>query len=231
MISKEGNQDSTIFKISGENHILSCAFWNGGYMENVRSVVNHTVCKSFLGDSADYHRYIIEKVVEPNLLPERSVVMLTSVPQQNMAHGFCEDYLPIWCFATAGTGNSVSVGEPTAWCEKQEFGTVNTLVAVDAAMTASALANLFMLATEAKTKVFHDLRIMSANFAELATGTGTDCITVISRKPVDKNTFQFAGSHTKLGGHAGRLVAETLKDAILKHWEYKRSFIIYKLHK
>src|SRR3990167_6343732 len=140
MISKEGNQDSTIFKISGENHVLSCAFWNGGYMENVRSVVNHTVCKSFLGDSSDYHRYIIEKVVEPNLLPERSVIMLTSVPQRNIAHGFYEDYLPISCWSTAGTGNAVSVGEPAVWCERQKFGTVNILVAVDAAMTSSALA-------------------------------------------------------------------------------------------
>ena len=223
MISKEGNQDSTIFKISGENHVLSCAFWNGGYMENVRSVVNHTVCKSFLGDSADYHRYIIEKVIEPNLLPERSVVMLTSVPQQNMAHGFCGDYLPIWCWSTAGTGNSVSVGEPAVWCEKQKFGTVNILVAVDAAMTSSALANLFMLATEAKTKVFHALGIMSANSKEWATGTGTDCITVVARKPIGRNIFQFAGSHTKLGEHVGRLVAKTLKDAILKHWEHKIS--------
>ena len=221
MISKEGNQDSTIFKISGENHVLSCAFWNGGYQENAKSVVNHTVAPAFAGDSAGYHQYIIEKVIEPNLLPERSVVMLTSVPQRNMARGFCKDYAPMQCWVTAGTGNAVSVGEPAGWCEKQEFGTVNILVAVDAAMTSSALANLFMLAAEAKTKVFHALGIMSANSEEWATGTGTDCITVVARKPTTKDTFQFAGSHTKLGEHVGRLVAKTLKDAILKHWEHK----------
>ena len=90
-------------------------------------------------------------------------------------------------------------------------------------MTSSALANLFMLAAEAKTKVFHALDIMSANSEEWATGTGTDCITVVARKPIGRNIFQFAGSHTKLGEHVGRLVTKTLKDAILKHWEHKIS--------
>lgn len=223
MISRIDNQTSIVFKISGENHILSCAFWNGGYQENVKSVVNHTVDPKFLGDSADYNRYITEKVIEPNSLPESSVIMLTSVPQLNMAHELCKDYLPMRCFATAGTGNAVSVGEPAVWCEKQEFGTVNILVAVDAAVTSSALTNLFMLATEAKTKVFHELGIKSANSFDLATGTGTDCITVVARKPASKNTFQFAGSHTKLGEYVGRLVVKTLKDAILKHLRYKKN--------
>ena len=153
--------------------------------------------------------------------------MLTSVPQQNMAHETRNDYLPMWCWSTAGAGNALAVGEPALWCEKQKFGTINALIVVDAAITTSALANLFMLAAEAKARALHDLRIRSINSEIQATGTGTDCLTIVARKPTSKDVFQFAGSHTKLGEHAGRLAFKTIRLALIKHWEHTWKEYLY----
>lgn len=202
------------------NQVLSSAPWNGGFKENVGMIANHTVTPDFNCGPDQCNSYIIENVINPNRMPEKSVIMLTAVPQGNMVYGYCDEYVPIACWVTAGVSNALSVGDPARWREKQEAGTVNTVLLIDAELAPSALVNVFMLVVEAKVKAFYDLSIKSRESEEVATGTGTDCIVVASKKS-GRDPFYFSGTHTVFGERIGKMILNTIKSAIEKHILYK----------
>lgn len=207
---------TSVLRIFRDNQVLSSAVWRGGLKNDVGLIANHTVSCDFNCTVDQCNSYITDFVIEPHRMPENSVIMLTAVPQQNMVYGYCDDYLPMACWVTAGVSNALAVGDPAWWREKQIAGTVNTVLLIDAELTQSALANAFMLVTEAKVKAFYDLEIKSRESEEIATGTGTDCIAVISKK-AGKNPFRFSGTHTIFGEKIGQLVLSTIKRAIEKN--------------
>jgi len=209
-------------RVFRENQVLSSAPWNGGFKENVGMIANHTVTTDFNCDVDQCRSYITDYVINPHRMPERSVIMLTAVPQQNMVYGYCDEYVPIACWVTAGISNAVSVGDPAMWNERQEAGTVNTVLLIEAELDPSALVNAFMLVTEAKVKAFYDLGIKSRESEEIATGTGTDCIVVASKK-VRRDPFRFTGPHTVFGEKIGRMILGTIKSAIKKNIQSKNN--------
>jgi len=215
------DERTSAVRLFSENQVISSAIWNGGFKENAGLIANHTVSPEFKCSIYNYDSYIIENIIVPNRMPENSVIMLTAVPQQNMAYNCFDDYVPMACWATAGISNAVTVGEKAKWCEMKEIvaGTVNVVLIIDAKMSFGALVNAFMLAVEAKVKAFYDLGITSKQSRRNATGTGTDCMVVASRKN-GSNAFLFSGSHTVLGENIGKIVLSTITSAISKHAEF-----------
>lgn len=205
-----------------ENQVLSSAPWNGGFKEDVGIIANHTVAPDFNCGPKQCDSYIMNSIIDPHRMPEKSVIMLTAVPQENMVYGYCDEYIPIACWVTAGVSNALAVGDPARWREKQMAGTVNTVLLIDAELTQSALVNTFMLVVEAKVKAFYDLGIKSRESEETATGTGTDCVVVASKK-AKRDPFHFAGTHTVFGERVGSMIVDTIKSAIAKHILYKQS--------
>ena len=209
-------------RVFRENQVLSSAPWNGGFKENVGMIANHTVAPDFNCDVDQCRSYITDHVINPHRMPEKSVIMLTAVPQQNMAYGYCDEYVPIACWVTAGVSNAVAVGDPARWREKQEVGTINIVLLIDAELVPSALVNAFMLVTEAKVKACYDLGIKSRESEEIATGTGTDCVVVASKK-VWRDQFCFTGTHTVFGERIGKMILGTIKSAINKNIQSKKN--------
>lgn len=215
MILLQGGKTSAL-RIFSDNQVLSSAFWNGGFRSNVGLIVNHTVRHDFNCGVDECNSYITKYVIDPHQMPGNSVIMLTAVSQQNMVYGYCDDYIPMACWVTAGVSNALAVGDPARWREKQIAGTVNTVLLIDAPLHPSALTNAFMLVAEAKVDAFYDLEIKSRESERMATGTGTDCIVVASKK-AGIDPFRFAGSHTKLGEKIGNLALSAIKAAIEKN--------------
>lgn len=207
---------TSALRVFRDNQVLSGAVWMGGLRNDVSLIANHTVSHDFNCTMDQCNSYITDYVIEPHQMPENSVIMLTAVPQQNMVYGYCDDYIPMACWVTAGVSNALAVGDPARWREKQIAGTVNMVLLIDAKLHPSALVSAFMLVTEAKVKAFYDLGIKSRESEEIATGTGTDCIAVASKK-AGKDPFRFSGTHTVFGEKIGRLVLSTIKQAIEKN--------------
>ena len=64
--------------------------------------------------------------------------------------------------------------------ENGEFGTINTIILVNANLGYETLLDAFMTATEAKTVALNDLKIQSQYSNGYATGTGTDGLCIFS---------------------------------------------------
>lgn len=103
------------------------------------------------------------------------------------------------CLATVGLTNAERVGTRLAG-HADRPGTINLLVATDAALSDPALIELSSIATQARTAAVmeHGPTLATGQ----ATGTGTDCI-VVAAVP---GTEQFAGLHTEVGEAVGAAV-------------------------
>lgn len=100
------------------------------------------------------------------------------------------------------------------------YGTVNILVATDAALTEAAQIEALTIAVEARTAAIMDLGLELATGR--ATGTGTDCIAIAC--PPGEGLY--AGLHTAPGEAVGAAVCEAISRAgqSWMHWlEAKRA--------
>ncbi|MBN6186762.1 adenosylcobinamide amidohydrolase [Aneurinibacillus sp. BA2021] len=123
------------------------------------------------------------------------------------------------CCATAGTRNSARAGKARETFSAYECGTINIFLLADAHLTPSAMVNGIITATEAKAAALQDLRI-SDEGGEPATGTTTD--SVVFAATLDEAhgaPHQFAGVATTIGNAIGRLVYESVHEAVATQGE------------
>lgn len=100
---------------------------------------------------------------------------------------------------TLGLSNAESVGRRLPW-HPAEYGTINLLVATDAALTESAQLEALTIAVQARTAALIETGLELAT--GLATGTGTDC-TAVACPPGE---VRYAGLHTAVGEAVGAAV-------------------------
>lgn len=108
---------------------------------------------------------------------------------------------------TAGLSNAEAVGRRLPW-HPAEYGTINLLVATDAALTAAAQLEALSIAVEARTAAVMAAGIELATGT--ATGTGTDCV-VLACVPGDG---RYAGLHTPVGEAVGAATREAVTRAV-----------------
>ncbi len=123
---------------------------------------------------------------------------------------------------TLGLSNAEAVGRRLPWhsADGASYGTVNILVATDAALTEAAQIEALTIAVEARTAAIMDLGLELATGR--ATGTGTDCIAIAC--PPGEGLY--AGLHTAPGEAVGAAVREAISRAGQNwmHWlEAKRA--------
>jgi iron complex transport system ATP-binding protein len=122
---------------------------------------------------------------------------------------FEEDGLSVGALITAGVGNAASAGITQPY--RPQAGTINIILLLDANLSRSAMLNAFITATEAKTAVIQSRRILTPD-GDLATGTSTDTITVVT---TGKGKLQnYAGSVTVLGWLIARAVRQALSESL-----------------
>lgn len=148
------------------------------------------------------------------LPPDKSTGLITSACMDNYSIK-TEEYeqLKVTAIITAGADkNGIKAGDPASFYEYNHnytpLGTINIIIVIDANLDAGTLVNAIITATEAKTSTLEDLKLESQYSTNIATGTGTDGICVISNKQ-SKNKLENAGKHSKLG----ELIAKATRKA------------------
>lgn len=206
--------------------VLSTSWLNGGYREGIRMVFNHHLpepaCRSDMLEGGTIEGYLRLTAVRLGFDPDLSTGMLTKADMCNAAvaaHTFRN--LTVTAVVTGGIDvNGGRAGDPASFYEENgDFGdlggTINTLLIIGASLPPETMARVVMTAAEAKAAILQELMAPSQYSTGIATGSGTDMITVVS----DGTSPLFltnAGKHAKLGELIARSVREATRDALAR---------------
>ncbi len=186
--------------VRGDFKVLSSAVYNGGYRA-AKAILNVTVARDFKGDAFE----LFNSFIAAHGLPAEELVgMMTAVGMNNARIIETEDVSAI---ITAGKTKPPS----------KLSSTINIILLIDKNLSQSAMANVMIVATEAKAAACHDLDLHEEN-GDLFTGDATDSVVVASRSSTKSEHEEiFAGKATELGGTLYELVREGVKDALGYH--------------
>lgn len=202
---------------------MSSALWRGG-TEYATHFINGRVPLDYRCD--DPQDMLRQQIVKWGYPKERSVGLLTAAKLTHAAF-FAEmgDQFRILTCATAGTGNSARAGQMRPTFSAYQTGTINIFVMMDARLTPSAMVNALMTATEAKCAALQDLQIQD-RYGGIATGTTSDAIVLAStQNETYSGQHAYAGTATTIGNAIGRLVYQSVYEAVLtqKEDDYERN--------
>lgn len=206
---------------------VSSAVHNGGFGK-AKAVLNVHVPDSC--DQKLLHEHpeqIISKAAEKlGLNPQVSVGMITAADVNKFSMiTTSKDNLAVSAIVTAGCSLAETAGENIE-VSLTVPGTINMIVAIDGDPTESCLLQTFITATEAKTASLRTLDVRSTYTGDLATGTITDSLTIISTNKGPK--IRYGGPASKLGRLVGYCAREAVKDAILKNGNMSPTRSIWK---
>ena len=204
-------RDEGYIVVHGVFKVLRSAVYNGGFT-TATAIVNLKVRSDFTGDALKlFDSFITERGLEGKGV----VGMMTAVPMENARIVKKEDVTVI---ITAGILESKSISD------SDSSSTVNIILLINKDLSPSAMANVIILATEAKTAAFFDLDIKDEKH-DIFTGNSTDSVVVAcygkSLFAEEKEEEMFAGKATKLGRTIYEIVREGVKDALFYYNKIK----------
>jgi len=218
-------QDSSlIVELPEGRKTLSTSWLNGGYNDNIESVLNHTITHRSHG-AADLEGGNVEeylKIVSKRLgiKPENATGMLTTASMENavvVSNSFRG--LEVTVIVTGGVEiNGGRAGDEASYYQEDERfepvgGTINAILLIGADLPDYALTRALMTATEAKTAALQQLMAPSRYSSGIATGTGTDMMIIVAdgTSPI---RLTDAGKHSKLGELIGKCMIEAVIKSI-----------------
>jgi alpha-ribazole phosphatase CobZ len=195
--------------VHGNFTVLSSAVHNGGFVR-AKTILNLTVSNGFDGDPSERFKSFFK---ESGLNSAETVGMMTAVEMKN-ARIIERD--GVTAVITAG------IAKPPS----ESSSTVNIILLVNKNLSRSAMANLIIVATEAKAAAFYDLDVRYTN-GELFTGDYTDAVVVACYGHETEVEEQFAGRATELGKIIYEVVRDGVKDALFNHnsWQTNRPIL------
>jgi adenosylcobinamide hydrolase len=217
--------NSIVVRLPENRNSLTTSYVNGGYQENLQAVFNHEPkptgghCSHDL-EGGSVEAYIKIHAGRLGLNPEKVAAMLTAAKMKNAAiatRSFRD--LEVTAIVTAGIEvNGGRAGDPASWHEEDGQtiyvgGTINTIIIINSHLPAHALSRAIMTATEAKTVALQQLMAPSKYSTGIATGSGTDQISIISNMD-SPNVITWAGKHSKLGELIAKCVIEATTEAL-----------------
>jgi adenosylcobinamide amidohydrolase len=192
---------------------LSWAVLNGGFAY-VDGLVNHHVAKGDKAFAADPRKWL-EAKVRRRRLRGKVVGMATAVEMRSLATAsLASEGVEVRCFATVGHGNALAAGDCSSPASKREAiapHTINMILLVRPGLSEKAMVEAVQIATEGRVRALYEGGIRSSRSGLPATGTGTDCIAVIS---LDGAEAPYCGKHTKLGELIGLASYTTVKKGL-----------------
>ncbi|MDY2744650.1 MAG: adenosylcobinamide amidohydrolase [Methanosphaera sp.] len=217
IIKRDG---AIIIESKVDNNLIISSWLNAGYQENMTHIVNQSIEGNDYNDieHKGYIEFQKNYMKHLGLNPETSTGLITSACMDNYAIS-TKTYkeLQVTTIVTAGADkNGVKAGDPASFYEYNnkyylDIGTINIITIVNCNLEPGALVTGIITATEAKTSILEDLKLESQYSTNIATGTGTDGICIISNKSSD-NHIENAGKHSKLG----ELIAKSVQEATRK---------------
>ena len=186
----------------------------GAGFKRATVISNHQIDQNNRVATEAPHRYLSRVMQGLGFDADMAVAMMTAADVSAAAYaeqatGSCT--VGAWC--TAGCSNALRAGDP-ATAEDACVGTINLIVAVNEALSRSALTEAIMIATEARVLAVQEAQITSVVSGRPATGTGTDCIAVAS--PIRPRAHRYCGKHTRLGELIGKTVLESCSGALAR---------------
>lgn len=216
--------DCLVFELPKNCNTLSTSALNGGYRENLQAVFNHQLNQELVDELEDkpIPEYMFKKAEKLGFNPEKVSGLLTAANIENFSvsqKSFRN--LDVTAIVTGGvTCNAGTAGDEASFFEENgkfitRIGTINTILIIEANLDECTLTKAMMTAVEAKTTALQRLMIPSKYSKEIATGTGTDGIILISNMN-SKNKLTNAGKHSKLGELIGTSIIEATQTALSK---------------
>lgn len=218
--------DTLIVSFPGPRRVVSTAWVNGGYREDLQAVFNHHLPPdqhdpaNLPGGSVEgYLEYLAGKL---DLPCRHTAGLLTAARMENAAiktNKFRE--LAVTAIVTGGIDvNGGRAGDRANYYEidgQWDFvpGTINIILLIDGNLSPQALVRSIVTATEAKAAALQELMAPSRYSRGIATGSGTDHIIAIANSE-NHHHFVDAGKHAKLGELIGVTVKEAVKIALEK---------------
>ena len=208
-------QDALIVSFPTPARVLSWAVLNGGFCA-ADHVINHHVSGSDQWFCAEPERWLEESACRLGL--QGTVVALaTAVEMKKLVEvSFSAGGNGVTCFATVGCSNALSVGDPASVVIEQTapspLHTINMIIVIQPGISDEALVEAIQIATEGRVRALYEARIQSSQSNLAATGTGTDCIAVVS---LGDGRERYCGKYTWLGELIGRAAYTAVKRGIV----------------
>ena len=105
----------------------------------------------------------------------------------------------VTCFATVGCGNALCVGDPasiTFLKPAPALHTINMILTVQPGLSDEAMVEAIQIVTEGRVRALYEQGIKSCQSGLPATGTGTDCVAIVS---LGDRFERYCGKHTQFG--------------------------------
>jgi adenosylcobinamide amidohydrolase len=214
------DQDAFILSFSPPARTLSWAVVNGGFCY-ADHVINHHVCGNNTRFCAQPSLWL-ERAALGLRLQGKVVAMATAVEMKHMVRvSMSGGGAEVTCFATVGCANALSVGDLCSVALGEQapasLHTINIILTVQPGLTDKAMVEAIQIATEGRVRALYEAGIQSSVSGLNATGTGTDCIAIVS---LDSRGTPYCGKHTQLGELIGRATYTAVEKGIASsiHW-------------
>jgi len=185
--------------VHGDFTVLSSACYHGGFLR-AKTIMNCTVATDFDGDAGAFFDSFVPAL---GLDRAKTVGMMTAVA---MEHAQIVEKDDVTAIITAGISSA----------QARSNSTVNLMLLLNRNLSPAAMANVLIVATEAKVAAFHDLDIRAPD-GELMTGDATDAVVVACYGRATEPEELFAGKATVLGQTIYEVVRAGVKDALSSH--------------
>jgi adenosylcobinamide amidohydrolase len=193
---------------------LSWAVLNGGFCY-ADHIINHRVGGSdalFCSEPRSW----LQRAAADLELRGNIVAMATAVEMENLSQAsISDDGAEVTCFATVGCGNGLSAGDSASVMMEDpaqaSLHTINMILTVQPGLSDEAMVEAIQIATEGRVRALYEAGIQSSASNLLATGTGTDCIAIVSLNAAGKT---YCGKHTKLGEFIGLAAYTAVKKGL-----------------
>lgn len=202
-------EENTVIMSSFPLTILSSAVLNGGFTKS-KYIFNHYVPMDY-----DHHEpeELLLNTAQKIGLEVSAVGLMTAVEMENVIiENYESEEFQLTAIVTAGTTNSIQVGQHNSE-DKDENGTINIILIINANLTLSAMITIVQVVTEAKTLALLNLDIRS-QFGGFATGDTTDSVVIACHK--EGPEIQYTGTATKIGSEIGKIIKSAVCKAIIK---------------
>jgi adenosylcobinamide amidohydrolase len=177
----------------------------------VRDVVWVQVRNRDLGPDIDPTELLRTKLVNAGLPDAVAFMTSRDITRWRFSEARVED-VDAACLTTVGLSNGERVGSRRSL--RAATGTINTLVRVSRPLSDGALIEAISIIAEARTAAIIETRW--ADNGPAITGTGTDCIIVVS--PCEREPDCCAGLHTAVGEAIGAAVYRATREGA-EQWD------------
>jgi len=190
--------NAVIVSFAAPARTLSWAVLNGGFC-HAHHIINHHVDGNdalFCAQPGPW----LERAASGLGLRGKVVGMATAVEMKHLVRVSMESGVArVACFATVGCGNALSVADPASVAIEEPaptLHTINMILTVEPGLSDAAMVEAVEIATEGRVRALYENGIKSCRSGLPATGTGTDCVAIVS---LGEGVEHYCGKHTTLG--------------------------------